>query len=148
MKYFAYGSNMDSERVRKRGIRFSQRRHATLKGYRLEFNKVASRDPREGYANIVQYENGIVEGVLYDIEDSDLSRLDRHEGYPDHYQRVEVRVQLDDRQEVEAVTYVAQPDRVRYELMPSRDYLDHLLAAGDILSESYRRKLQLWQTLD
>lgn len=148
MKYFAYGSAMDSERVRKRGIRFSQRRHATLKGYRLEFNKVASRDPREGYANIVQYENGIVEGVLYDIEDSDLSRLDRHEGYPDHYKRVEVRVQLDDRQEVEAVTYVAQPDRVRYELMPSRDYLNHLLAAGDILSESYRRKLQLWQTLD
>jgi gamma-glutamylcyclotransferase len=139
MKYFAYGSAMDSERVRKRGIRFSQRRHATLKGYRLEFNKVASRDPREGYANIVQYENGIVEGVLYDIEDSDLSRLDRHEGYPDHYKRVEVRVQLDDRQEVEAVTY---------ELMPSRDYLNHLLAAGDILSESYRRKLQLWQTLD
>jgi len=148
MKYFAYGSNMDSERARKRGIRFSQRRHATLKGYRLEFNKVASRDPREGYANIVQYENGIVEGVLYDIEDSDLSRLDRHEGYPDHYKRVEVRVQLDDRQEVEAVTYVAQPDRVRYELMPSRDYLDHLLAAGGLLSESYRRKLQLWQTLD
>ena len=148
MKYFAYGSAMDSERVRKRGIRFSQRRHATLRGYRLEFNKVASRDPREGYANIVQYENGIVEGVLYDIEDSDLSRLDRHEGYPDHYKRVEVRVQPDDRQEVEAVTYVAQPDRVRYELMPSRDYLNHLLAAGDILSESYRRKLQLWQTLD
>jgi len=148
MKYFAYGSNMNPERMKKRGIEFSQRRHATLKAYRLEFNKVASRDPKEGYANIVQFENGIVEGVLYDIEDSDLSKLDRYEGYPDHYKRVEVKVQLDDRQGVEAVSYIAQPDRARYGLMPSRDYLSHLLAARDVLSEAYRRKLEAWQTLD
>jgi gamma-glutamylcyclotransferase len=148
MKYFAYGSNMDPERLRTRGIRYLQRRHANLKGYRLEFNKVASRDPKEGYANIVAYENGFVEGVFYDIEDSDLEKLDRHEGYPDHYKRVEVKVGLDNRQEVKAVTYVAQPDKVRYGLMPSREYMNHLLAARDVLSESYRRRLEIWQTLD
>jgi gamma-glutamylcyclotransferase len=63
MKYFAYGSNMDSERMSERSIRFSQRTHATLKGCRLDFNKVASRNPQEGYANVVKFENGIVEGV-------------------------------------------------------------------------------------
>ena len=148
MKYFAYGSNMDFERMRERGIRFSQRTHGILKGYRLEFNKIASRNPQEGYANVVKFENGIVEGVIYEIPDSDLSKLDKCEGHPEHYDRVKVKVRIDDRQELEAVTYVAQPDKVRDGLKPSRDCLNHLLAAKDLLSESYRRKLEAWQPLD
>ena len=148
MKYFAYGSNMDPERMRERDITFSQRRHAILKGYRLEFNKVASRNPEEGYANIVQYENGVVEGVLYDIRDSDLAKLDRCEGYPEHYDRAKVKVELDDNHEMEAVTYIAQPGKVTYGLRPSRDYLDHLLAAEDLLSKSYSRMLAAVQTLE
>jgi len=148
MRYFAYGSNMDPERMRERSISFSQRIRAVLKGYRLEFNKVASRNPQEGYANVVKFENGIVEGVLYEIPDSDLSKLDRFEGYPNHYNRVKVKVKLNDGQEVEAVAYIAQPNKMRDGLKPSRDYLDHLLAAKDILSESYRRKLEAWQPLD
>jgi gamma-glutamylcyclotransferase len=148
MRYFAYGSNMDPERMRKRSISFSQRIRAVLKGYRLEFNKVASRNPQEGYANAVKFEEGIVEGVLYEIPDSDLSRLDRFEGYPDHYDRVMIKVELNDGQKLEAIIYIAQRDRIAEGLKPSRDYLDHLLAARDILSESYRRKLEAWQPLD
>jgi gamma-glutamylcyclotransferase len=148
MKYFAYGSNMDPERMSERSVSFSQRTHAILKGYRLDFNKVASRNPQEGYANVVKFENGIVEGVLYEILDSDLSKLDAHEGYPDHYDRVKVKVNLNDGQEVEAVAYIAQPNKVRDGLKPSRDYLDHLLAAKDLLSEAYRRKLEALQPLD
>ena len=142
MKYFAYGSNMDAERMRERGIRFSQRTHGILKGYRLEFNKIASRNPQEGYANVVRFENGIVEGVLYEIPDSDLSKLDMFEGYPDHYDRLMIKVQLDDGQKLEAIIYIAQPDQIAEGLKPSRDYLNHLLAAKDLLSESYRRKLE------
>jgi len=148
MRYFAYGSNMDPERMRKRSISFSQRIRAVLEGYRLEFNKVASRNPQEGYANVVKFEKGIVEGVLYEIPDSDLSKLDRFEGYPDHYDRLMIKVQLDDGQKLEAIIYIAQPDRIAEGLKPSRDYLDHLLAARDILSESYRRELEAWQPLD
>jgi gamma-glutamylcyclotransferase len=148
MRYFAYGSNMDPERMRKGSISFSQRIRAVLKGYRLEFNKVASRNPQEGYANAVKFEEGIVEGVLYEIPDSDLSRLDRFEGYPDHYDRVMIKVELNDGQKLEAIIYIAQRDRIAEGLKPSRDYLDHLLAARDILSESYRRKLEAWQPLD
>jgi gamma-glutamylcyclotransferase len=148
MEYFAYGSNMDSERMKARSVSFFQRTHAILKGYRLEFNKVASRNSQEGYANVVKFENGIVEGVLYEIPDSDLPKLDAHEGYPEHYDRIKVKVTLNDGQEVEAVAYVAQPNKVRDGLKPSMDYLNHLLAARDLLSESYRRKLEAWQPLD
>ncbi|MGQ9801370.1 MAG: gamma-glutamylcyclotransferase family protein [Candidatus Saccharicenans sp.] len=148
MKYFAYGSNMDPARMSAREVRFSQRVRAILRGYRLKFNKVEYRNPGEGYANIVQEEGGLVEGVLYDIPDSDLSKLDGVEGYPAHYDRIAVSVQLDDGQEIEAVTYVAQPDSIRDGLKPTREYLSHLLAAKDVLSNSYYRKLQSQETLD
>jgi cation transport regulator ChaC len=148
MKYFAYGSNMDSARMSEREIIFSQRVRAILRGYKLEFNKVADRNPREGYANIVQEEEGPVEGVLYDILDSDLSNLDKYEGYPCHYDRIKVTVELDDSRKIESVTYIAQPDKIGDGLKPTKGYLSHLLAAKDVLSDSYYRKLQSQETLD
>jgi cation transport regulator ChaC len=147
-KYFAYGSNMDPQRMNERDVHFSQRRHAILKGYALKFNKVSSNNPREGYANIVQKKDEIVEGVLYEIPESDLSKLDRAEGYPTHYQKMSVLVKLDDDTEVWAVTYVAQPSKLREGLKPTREYLNHLLAAQDILSESYVEKLRSVETLN
>jgi len=98
---------MDPERMRRRGIRFSRREHAVLEGFRLEFNKLSSRNPREGYANIVKDAESVVEGILYEIEESDLRRLDRWEGYPSHYRRARVYVKLDNGEEVEnIISYV------------------------------------------
>lgn len=148
MWYFAYGSNMSKNRMRSRNVRFSKRRHAVLKGWRLEFNKIASHNRREGYANIVRDENSTVEGVLYEIPDSDLQKLDQCEGYPSHYNRIEVEVQLDNGSKVRALTYVANPEKVKSGLKPSKEYLSYLLEGSDLLSEEYRRKLSGLETLD
>ena len=147
MKYFAYGSNMDPERMRKRGIRFSRREHAVLEGYRLEFNKVSSQNPREGYANIVEDAESVVEGILYEIKESDLRKLDKFEGYPSHYRRTRVYVKLDNGERVEAITYIAQPEKVKSGLRPSNKYLSHLLRGCDLLSEEYCEKLKRIPTL-
>lgn len=64
MRYWAYGSNMSADRMNKRNIGFSQQVHAIVKSHSLKFNKVASRNRKEGYANIVPDEDGVVEGVL------------------------------------------------------------------------------------
>jgi gamma-glutamylcyclotransferase (GGCT)/AIG2-like uncharacterized protein YtfP len=106
------------------------------------------RNLKEGYANIVRDENGIVEGVLYEITDSDLKVLDRYEGYPSHYERIKVVVGMDSGEKVEAVTYIAKPDKVKDGLKPSREYLSHLLKGCDLLSEEYCKKLRMWKTLD
>ena len=148
MKYFAYGSNMDPERMKERGIDFSKRVHAILKGWRLKFNKVASRNPDEGYANIEMDDGGVVEGILYTIKNSDIEKLDRYEGYPIHYKKLKVKVRLYSGEDEEAITYVANPDKVREGLKPSKDYLNHLLKGCDLLSEEYCEKLRKWETLD
>lgn len=150
MKYFAYGSNMNSDRMRERGINFSKREHAILYGWRLKFNKIASQNPKEGYANIEKEKDkeSVVEGILYTIQDSHIERLDKYEGYPNHYERLRVKVKLDNGEEVEAVAYIAKSDEVREGLKPSKEYLNHLLKGCDLLSEEYCEKLGKWETLD
>ena len=133
--------------MRKRGIRFSRREHAVLEGFRLEFNKVSSRNTREGYANIVEDAESVVEGILYEIKESDLTKLDKFEGYPSHYRRTMVYVKLDDGERVEAITYTAQPEKVKSGLRPSNKYLSHLLRGCDLLSEEYCEKLKRIHTL-
>lgn len=55
--YFAYGSNMDLARLNERGIHLlAVPKRAILEGYSVKFNKMASADPREGFANIVREE--------------------------------------------------------------------------------------------
>ena len=148
MKYFAYGSNMDPERMRQRGIEFSRREYTILNGWRLVFNKIAFPNSKEGYANIERDEEGVVEGILYEIQESGLTKLDGYEGYPDHYNRIKVRVKLSNAQEVEGITYIAQHNKIGSGLKPSKDYLNHLLKGCDLLSEKYCEMLRKWETLD
>jgi len=148
MRYFAYGSNMNSERMRKREINFLKREYTILKGWRLEFNKIASRNPKEGYANILRDKISVVEGILYTVQESEIRKLDEYEGYPNHYERIKVRVILNNKEEMEAITYKAKSDKVRKGLKPSKEYLDHLLKGCDLLSEEYCERLRRWGILD
>lgn len=135
MLYFAYGSNMDPMRMQERGIRWTGRKPAVLERYRLSFSKIALYSKGAGAATIVPDGKAVVEGVLYDISDSDLQRLDEYEGFPDQYDRIQVRLLTGEGTVVEAVTYMAQPHRIREGLRPTASYLQHLLAARDTMSE-------------
>lgn len=142
MLYFAYGSNMDPERMRRRGVVYTSRLPARLPGYRLAFNKVASsQPPGVGYANVVPDPTGQVEGALYTVQRQSLPALDACEGYPRHYRRASAPVVLADGSQSPAIFYVAAPHRVARGLRPTRRYLAHLLAARDILTPSYYERL-------
>ena len=149
MNYFAYGSNMDVRRMKKRNVTFRERRAAYLCGYRLEFNKVASDNPLKGYANIVPDHSSLVEGALYEIDVTSLLKLDKCEGYPNHYLHIPIKVLLpNESREFCAITYIANPSKVRGGLKPSREYLCYLLAGKDVLSKDYFDRLETMDTLD
>ena len=150
INYFAYGSNMDEQRMKvERQIPCSKRCAAHLSGYHLEFNKMAQRNSQEGKANIVPDSSGLVEGVLYNIDAASLPKLDKCEGYPEDYLKIPIKVLLtSDGQEVCAITYRANPKKIRDGLKPRRCYLDYLLAGRDILSEEYFNWLKRTETLD
>jgi gamma-glutamylcyclotransferase (GGCT)/AIG2-like uncharacterized protein YtfP len=147
MKYFAYGSNCDPLVIKRKEVEYTSRKRAVLRRYRLLFNKKALRKHLPdaiGFANINEDSHGCVEGVLYDIRDEHLDRLDRSERYPEHYDRIQVVVETDDGDQ-ECFAYQAQPDKLAAGLVPSRSYLDHILA-NDFLSRQYYEALDQLQT--
>jgi cation transport regulator ChaC len=150
MKYFAYGSNCNPAVMNRKGVSFTSRRQAVLRGFRLLFNKKAMRRSLPdgiGFANINEDAGGAVEGILYEIVDDDLEKLDRSERYPDHYDRIDVTVESDSGRH-RCCTYRAQPDKVCAGLKPSRNYLNHILAAGDFLSRQYYEALDKSQAYE
>lgn len=132
---------MDKNRMTKRGINFTSREFAKAKGYKLVFNKKASTG-NFSYANIIPAEDGIVEGVLYDFPDNDIEKLDRVESYPKHYDRIKITVRDKNNNSIIATTYVAQPNKVVDGLLPTREYLNFLLAGQDLLSSLYIQSLK------
>jgi len=149
MEYFAYGSNMDNQRMRERKINFTERFAAYLSGYSLKFNKIAESNPREGKANIVPNDECRVEGALYYMNVIDLPKLDTKEGYPGHYLKIPIKVQLKSSdQEICAITYIANPEKIKDGLKPTKKYLGHLLKGEDVLSKDYLEWLKNTKTLD
>ncbi len=145
MIYFAYGSNMDLNRLRERQISFEFLGKALLPNYIVKFNKIASKKTGIGYANIVYSSGVFVEGILYRIDNIEV--LDNYEGYPNHYEKRSIEVLLNNAP-IEAVVYVALDEKINNNLKPERAYLNRLLNAKEHLSEHYFNKLKNTQTID
>lgn len=121
-RYFAYGSNLDADRLVNRlgcvphGVR------AWLPDWGLSFSKIVGDGT--GYATIDPQPGGLVRGAVMDLSERDLEELDRCEGVAiGHYRRITVNVETDDGPG-EALTYVACEDHVDPTLRPRADYLD------------------------
>ena len=138
MWYFAYGSNMNAQRMVSRKAFFTRRIKATLRMHRLVFNKIASKEPGYGFANIEadNYEN--VYGILYEMQESDVAELDKHEGVrSQHYERKTMTVETENGS-VEAVVYVAHPSKIQGGLIPTEAYAENLYRGLDLLGEDSR----------
>jgi cation transport regulator ChaC len=139
MYYFAYGSNMDRKRMEERGVEYKSVQPAVLEDFALAFDKIANG--KYGYANIKVCPEGIVEGVLYDIDYDGLRILDLYEGFPNHYRRYYIKVELQDGRSVKAFTYIANRNMTKMGLIPTKEYLSHLLAGKKFLSKPYYKRL-------
>lgn len=134
MLYFAYGSNMNWMQMRERcpSVRFVG--VAALADHRLAFTR-ESVNRGCGVADAVREAGRRVWGVVYQVSDHDLGRLDQLEGYRparerNSYWRRECMVFLDgdDEQPLTAVSYFAEPQANAP--LPSRDYKDLILAGA------------------
>lgn len=135
--YFAYGSNMNPERVTQRGLEVVSAVAAQLEDYHLVFNKMSRDHIGVGHANIQFQRGATTEGVLYELAGIDeIHKMDPFERAPWNYGR-EV-VQVDHQQGATwAWTYFANPAVIRADLVPPLEYLEHLLAGREFLSSAY-----------
>ena len=132
--YFAYGSNLDQKRMNERGVKFSKMIPVVLDDFILKFNKVSKK--QGAVANIQFYKGGTVEGILYEVES--LEQMDRYEGFPNHYNRVQMDIEG-----YNAWVYIAQPQYIQEGLKPKQEYLNHLLEGKQFLSDGYYEKLMM-----
>ncbi len=136
--YFAYGSNMDEEQMKKRAPSSNLLGPAILDGYSLAFYG-ESKDPKEkGVASVVPKEGSKANGALYRIKKKDLIALDKYENSPKAYRRIMVDTFHQDYGNVLAQTYIhnkhfkQKPDK-EYLKQISESYEDLGFDIGDIL---------------
>jgi len=142
--YFAYGSNMNPDRARARGLAFDRAESAYLPGFGIAFHKRARDRDGVGRASLVFDRNDCVEGVLFHLTTpAAIQALDHHEGAPVHYSRDVVVVEAVGGR-VPAWTYFANPAVLLPALKPDRAYLAHLLAGAPYLSPHYLERLRNW----
>ncbi len=120
MYYFAYGSNLNRKKMEERCPDSKPMFVTTLPNYKLIFVGW-SRQWRGGVATVKSLREEKVLGGIYEVSERDLRRLDKYEGYPGSYHRLNVTVFDEDGQPVEAVTYIKSGQLE--ETQPSREYL-------------------------
>lgn len=140
--YFAYGSNMSSRRVIDREVEFSSSRRAILLGYSLSFTKPTKTG--SAAADIQEEPGSMVEGVVFEMTEEGLKKLDVFEGVAkNQYARVNVRVYVSDLgRYVRAVVYKAIPYQAG--IKPTIIYMSFIIkgAREHGLSPEYIEKLE------
>ena len=132
MKYFAYGSNMLNRRLThpSRAPSAIPTGVAKLRGFVVRYHKVGMDGSGKCTLKVIGDEDATAYGVLFEIDVADGKALDRVEGVQGggYCQRF-VRVQLVDRREVTAMTYVATKEYLDTTQIPFDWYRD-LVVAG------------------
>ena len=147
--YFAYGSNMNPERIGERIGRVPIGRSASLRDYVLRFSARSKDDLRTGYGNIEPQAGSIVHGVAYDLTEEELGKIDVYEGVAwGHYYRETVELATEQEGRISAIAYVTCAEWVSEGLKPPRWYLDHLLAGRDLLPQEYAQWLAEHRVLE
>ncbi|MDP6977172.1 MAG: gamma-glutamylcyclotransferase family protein [Myxococcota bacterium] len=118
--YFAYGSNMSTERLQARVERARPVGRGRYPDMELTFNKRGVDG--SGKANLMARRDACAWGVLFDLHPDDWQILDRFEP---GYARTACSIQLDTAELVEAQVYLAVPPLAP--LAPHDWYRDHLL---------------------
>jgi len=120
MKYFAYGSNLNRKQMRERCPESKPVTIATLPNYKLAFTGW-SRQWRGGTANIKGFQGEKVLGAVYEVNEKDMRRLDKHEGCPGTSTRLDIIVFTENGDPTEAVTYI-KPSQTE-ETKPAPQYI-------------------------
>jgi len=142
VNYFAYGSNLNLKQMAQRCPQSNLVGKASLQGYKIAFTKYSSSWD-SGVADIIRAADSEVWGLLYEVTEDDLKRLDGYEGHPDYYLRIAIPVVNEQGDSVEAYTYEVV-DKVDF-VPPSEEYLGIIKDAAKKFDFPEEYKIQLDQ---
>jgi hypothetical protein len=136
--YFAYGSNMDKEQMRRRCPGAEIAGVASLRDYRFIINN-------RGYATLLPAPGSEVPGVLWRLQPSDEAALDCYEGYPAGLYDKGYRSIYDTAgNRLQAPVYI---DHRNHTLgAPQEGYLERILTSAEshALPASHVKRMRAW----
>lgn len=140
VRYFAFGANMATATMRRRGVPYQGTEPAVLRDHRLVFDLRGLPLVEPGFASVSAAPGEEVHGVLYTLTPGDLQRLHRTES--PSYAHVELDVYTADGQAHRAWVYQTRSPRGAW--LPSRRYLGLLIAGAEEhqLPARYRAQLR------
>lgn len=120
MYYFAYASNLNKKQMKERIPNSKPLFTATLPNYQLIFTGW-SRMLQGGSASIKLSRGNKVIGAIYEVSEQDIRQLDRYEGLPNNYMRIDITVYDEAGNQTKAFTYIKKGKLE--ETKPSQRYL-------------------------
>ena len=153
IKWFAYDEHMNPDVMKDSGLTYEAAFSVTLSAYRLTFNKIpVDNGGREnlGLPNIAPTPDnlGMMEGILYEMTEDNLPKLDEIYHHPDEYLRKKMRFTKHDFTFVDGIVYIAQTHRTQKGLMPTKEMLKMYKGCRKILTKLYLSKLLIRPALD
>lgn len=143
MLYFAYGSNMNEDELIDKDVTILRTEKVLLKDYKIALTR--NSDTRKGGVLDIIPENGeVAEGVLFNIPDTDITKINKKEGVcVGAYEPVIIKVEDYDGKITSGVITYQVCNKI--DAKPaSQEYKDSVLrgACEHGLSQGYRAKLK------
>ena len=127
--YFAYGSNLLTERIHINNPSAKFQAIAKLSEHKLDFNYFSQRW-QGAAATVIPHTEDHVWGVLWELDQEHEASLDRQEGVPSVYNRKQVEVECGDGARVTALTYfLIKPEE--QDKRPSGVYKDVIVRGAE-----------------
>ena len=122
---FTYNELLNGDYFKEMGFDYIEKVTVTLSAQRLVFIRLPPEGTGiegQGLPNIEPTPNnaGMMEGVLYEMYDTFLPKLDEFHGYPTECNRKLMDLNRHDFNTVRGIIYFAQPDKIGEKLKPSK----------------------------
>lgn len=124
---FAYASNLDEAQMLARCPTARVAGRAQLRGHALAFGGYSQRWGG-AVASVRRARGAVVEGILYELDEEAVRRLDRFEGCPFAYERV-LRYPVDENGRRRRAQVYMQPENGFEPWTPATEYLAVILRA-------------------
>lgn len=152
--FFAYDELIMPEAFEKAGLVANARFNVTLSSYKMVFHLIpdnpADFKEGEGRPTIIPTDSniGMMEGILYEIDETLLPKIDEYYDHPNKYQRKKMRFTKHDFTFVNGYVYIAQIERTDSRLLPSQAQLDGYRPARKLMNRLYFSRLVTQATVE
>ena len=153
VNFFAYGKLMNEDYFKEQGLEYFAKSEVTLSAWKVVFDKIPTDENAPeglGWENIEPtHDNaGMTFGILYELDESFVPKLDALYEAPKEYQRKVMRFTKHDFNMTNALVYVARPERTQKKLKPDKATMKILKKAKKAMPMLYFSRLMTTPTLD